>query len=67
MKDHVKGNSDSGTSEITFEGLYEMFEGDSADMCNEKFAFTLMGVRAEGLARAERGAKTPMGVSGTFY
>ena len=29
----------------TFEGLGEMFEGDSADTCNGKFSFNLMGVK----------------------
>ena len=35
--------------DIAFEGLGEMFEGDSADMCGGKFALVSMGGRAEGL------------------
>jgi hypothetical protein len=41
------------------EGLQDMFEGDSADMCGGKFPLMLMGGRAEGLACAEPGARTP--------
>ena len=33
---------------MTSEGLGEMFEGDSADMCAGKFPLLLMGGRAEG-------------------
>jgi hypothetical protein len=43
-----------------------MFEGDPADMCAGKF----LGGRAEGLAFADPGARTPIGTSGnslTFY
>ena len=39
---------------MTSEGLGEMFEGDSADMCADKFLLMLMGGRAEGLACAEK-------------
>ena len=46
---------------MTSEGLGEMFEGDSADMCAMS-----MGGRAEGLACADLGARTPIGVSGNF-
>ena len=49
---------------MTSEGLGEMFEGDSADMCAGKFPLTSMGGRAEGLACADPGARTPIGVSG---
>ena len=49
---------------MTSEGLGEMFEGDSADMCAEKFLLVLMGGRAEGLACADTGARTPIGASG---
>jgi hypothetical protein len=28
---------------MTFEGMGEMFEGDSADMCDGKFVLVLMG------------------------
>ena len=45
---------------MTSEGLGEMFEGDSADMCGGKFPLMSMGNRAEGLACADAGAKTPI-------
>ena len=48
---------------MTSEGLGEMFEGDSADMCAGKFQLVLMGGRAEGLACADPGARTPIGIS----
>ena len=51
---------------MTFEGLGEMFEGDSADMCAGKFPLLLMGGRAEGLACADPGARTPIGASEKF-
>ena len=50
---------------MTFEGLGEMFEGDSADICAGKFPLVLMG-GAEGLACADPGAKTPIGASAIF-
>jgi hypothetical protein len=43
-----------------------MFEGDSADMCAGKFSLVSMGARAEGLACADPGARTPIGASGIF-
>ena len=49
---------------MTSEGLGEMFEGDSADMCAGKFTLMLAGGRAEGLVCADPGARTPIGVSG---
>ena len=49
---------------MTSEGLGEMFEGDSADMCAGKFLLVLMGGRAEGLACADPGARPPIGASG---
>ena len=51
---------------MTSEGLGEMFEGDSADTCAEKFLLVLMGGRAEGLACADPGARTPIGASGNM-
>ena len=51
---------------MTSEGLGEMFEGDSADMCAVKFPLVSMGGRAEGLACADPGARTPIGASGNF-
>ena len=44
---------------MTSEGLGEMFEGDSADMCTGKFPLMLMGGRAEGLAFADPGLRPP--------
>ena len=49
---------------MTSEGLGEMLEGDSADMCAGKFPLVSMGGRAEGLACADPGAMTPIGASG---
>ena len=51
---------------MTSEGLGEMFEGDSPDMCAGKFPLASMGGRAEGLACADPGARTPIGASGNF-
>ena len=48
---------------MTSEGLGEMFEGDSA----EKFPLMLMGTGAEGLACADPGARTHVGVSGNLF
>ena len=48
------------------EGLGEMFEGDSADMCGGKFSLMSMRGRAEGLAYTDPEARTPIGVSGNF-
>ena len=45
---------------MSSKGLGEMFEGDSADMCAGKFPLVLMGGRAEGLAYADPGARTPL-------
>ena len=50
---------------MTSEGLGEMFEGDS-DMCAGKFLLVSMGDRAEGLACADPGARTPIGASRNF-
>jgi hypothetical protein len=49
---------------MTSEGLGEMFEGDSADTGAEKIPLASMGGRAEGLACADPGARTPIGASG---
>jgi hypothetical protein len=51
---------------MTSEGLGEMFEGNSADMCAEKFPLMSMWGGAEGLACADLGARTPIGVSGNL-
>ena len=44
---------------MTSEGLGEMFEGDSADMCCGNFPLMSMGGRAEGLACAAPGSEDP--------
>ena len=51
---------------MTSEGLGEMFEGDSADMCAGKFPLVSMGDQAEGLACSDPGARTPIGASGNL-
>ena len=51
------------TLDMTSEGLGEMFEGDSADMCAGKFSLTSMGGRVEGLVCANPGARTPIAMS----
>ena len=51
---------------MTSEGLGKMFEGDSADMCAEKFPLVSIGGRGECLACADLGARTPIGTSGIF-
>ena len=51
---------------MTSEGLGEMFEGDSADMCAGKVPLVLMGARVEGLVCADPRARTPIGASGNF-
>ena len=43
-----------------------MFEGHSADTHAGKFLLASMGGRAEGLAFADPGARTPIGASGIF-
>ena len=52
------------TSDSTFKGVGEMFEGHSADTRAEKFPLASMGGRAEGLACADPGARTPIDASG---
>ena len=51
---------------MTSEGLGEMFEGDSVDTFAGKFPLVSMGGRAEGLACADPGARTPIGAIGNF-
>ena len=51
---------------MTSEGLGEMFEGDSVDMCAGKLPLVSMGGRAEGLAWADPGTRTPIGARGNF-
>ena len=45
---------------MTYEWLGEMFEGESAETCTGKIPLLPMGVRAEGPACADTGAKTPI-------
>ena len=52
---------------MTSEGLGEMFEGDSADMCAGKFPLVSMGGWTEDLACADPGERTPIGASGNSY
>ena len=47
--------------------LGEMFEGDSADTCTGNFPLMSMGGQAEGLAYADPGARTRIGVRGNYY
>ena len=49
---------------MTSEGLGEMFEGDSAEMRAGKIPLVPLGVRAEGSACADTGARTPIGARG---
>ena len=51
---------------MTSKGLVEMFEGDSTDACAGTFPLVSMGGRAEGLACADLGARTPIGASGNL-
>ena len=51
---------------MTYNGLGEMFEGDSADMYAVKFQLVSMGGQAEGLTCADPEARTPIGASGNF-
>ncbi len=46
--------------------LWEMFEGYSAEMCGGKIPLVPMGVRVEGSACADTGARTPIGTRGNF-
>jgi hypothetical protein len=49
---------------VTSKVLGGMFEGDSADTSAGKFPLVSTGGRAEGLACADPGARTPIGASG---
>ena len=51
---------------MTSEGLGEMFEGDSADMCAGQFPLVSMGGRAEVLVCADPRARTPIGANGNL-
>ena len=54
-------------SDMTSEGLGEMFECDSADMCAGKFPLVSMGGRADGLACADPGARAPAEIRYIIY
>ena len=54
------------TSDSTFEGLGDMFEGHSAGTRAVKSPLA-SGGRVEGLACADPGARTPIGASGNYY
>ena len=43
---------------MTLEGMWEMFEGYSADMCAGKIPLVMICSRAEGPACADTGART---------
>jgi hypothetical protein len=51
---------------MTYEGLGEMFKGDTPDTGAGKFPPVSMGGRAEGLTCPDPGARTPIGASGNF-
>ena len=51
---------------MTSERLGEMFKVDSADMCARKLPLMSMGGRAETSSVHRRGARTPLGASGSF-
>ena len=52
---------------MTSEALGEMLKGDSADTFAGNFLLVSIGGRAEGLACADPGARTPIDASGNFY
>jgi hypothetical protein len=52
---------------MTSEGLGEMFEVDSPDLCAGIFPLVSMSRRVEGLAGADQGARTPIGDSRNLY
>ena len=57
-----KRSEGSKTLDMTSEGLWEMFEGDFADTCAEKFLLMLMGGRVKCAQTVSEEA--PIGVSG---
>ena len=48
-------------------GSGEVFEGDFKDTCRNIFSLMLIGGRAEGLACADPGSRTPISVKGNLY
>ena len=51
---------------MTSERLGEMFKGDSADTCAEKFPLISMGGRADQSGVRRWGARTPIGARGNL-
>ena len=47
-----------------FEGLLQMFEGDSAGTCTGRFLIVSIGGRAKGLVCADPGSKKPISARG---
>jgi hypothetical protein len=64
-----KLSNGSKTSDMTLEGLGEVFEGDSADTCAGKFPLVSMGGRVNGQAWAdgERGPPSARAELFTFF
>jgi hypothetical protein len=56
----------SETSDMTSEGLGEVFKGDSADTCTGKFPLVSMGGRANGQACAD-GERGPPSARAEFF
>ena len=49
----------AGILDMALEGLWEIFEGHSAETCARKIPLGPMGVRGEGPACADPGARPP--------
>ena len=56
----------AGILDMTLEGVWEMFEGYSAETCAGKNPLVPMRGRAKGPACADTGARTPIGASRIF-
>ena len=52
---------------MTYEGLWEMFEGDFADTLARIVLLMSMGGQVEGLACTDPGARIPIGASGNLH
>ena len=55
----------SETLDITYEGLGEMYEGDSSDMCGEKFPLTFWGAE-RWISRAQTRKRGPPSAQAEF-
>ena len=53
--------------DMIFEGLGEMFVGDSADTCGGKFPLVLMGASLPGLACADPEERIPISASKNLF